>query len=91
MRDREPTDTLVGTLRGVWQEIRSDESREMAKMLGRVMFAIVVRVPLAFALHPVAMTRASFMIGNEETQKRDWETATKLPKLPFPRGGQRLK
>lgn len=83
MRDRERTDTLVGVLKAICDDARSDESKEHMKMVGRELYIRAVHVPLALILHPIAMTRAGLMIGSKETQEKDWETLRKVPQPSF--------
>ncbi len=91
MKDREQGDTLVDTIRTMLKEIRSEQSREDQKMVMREFYIRFVHVPLAFVLHPIAMTRVGLLIGSKESQEKDWETLRRVPQPSFLRGGQRLK
>ncbi len=71
-------------------ESRQSERIESLKMAG-LMLSLLVKWPIAYVLHPLAAFRATFQLGKDSAAiTKDLETAFSLPKLPFPRGRQRL-
>lgn len=72
--------TLRGTLRGICEDARSEERRKLYGEM-RMMGIVLIRLHLAAVLHPIAAIRTTLMIGDEETQKKDWAA---LMKTPYP-------
>lgn len=91
MGERERPDTLVSILKAVCDNMRSDEEKEHLKMVGRELYIRTVALPLALLRHPIAAIRAGLMIGDEETQRHDFETLRSMPQPSFLRGSQKFK
>lgn len=83
MKERARPDTLVGTIRSVWQYAKSDEAVAFRKEVAIEAYMRFVGVPLAFVFHPIALMRAGFLIGDQASQQRDWETLRSMPQPWF--------
>lgn len=88
MKDREQhRATLSSMVRAMCEDMKSDQHKKNLKMIGTLLF----RAPLGGVLHPIASIRTTLIIGNKETQEKDWAALRKTPYPSFlrPRGGQK--
>ena len=81
---------LLDMFKEVVDTARSEETKKTYKMAGLGLY-MMSRWVLGSVLHPIATFKATMLIGDEETIKRNVERALRLPKFPFPKGRQRLQ